>query len=149
MTRRIDHQQLVARKEIVAAPAAAAISTAPRHCTDRSFELPPALHIATAIMFLGFVSVLCLAFATPGLAVPYGVFVAFIAAFFVVPGLWARMKPEDSRTKALSWYDFREKGIDTATGRTGATEATVLVLTLPFLILCWAIAVAAIAAFVS
>jgi hypothetical protein len=101
-----------------------------------------------AVLFLGFVSVLCLAFKTPGLAVPYGVFVAFIAAFFTVPGLWSRMKPDDSRTPALSWDDFRAKGIETATGHTPAGEATTLVLVLPFLILGWALAIAAIAAIV-
>ena len=100
MTRRIEQQQLVATQEIVAPPAA---TVSPRACTDRDFGLPPVLHIATAVLFLGFVTVLCAAFATPGLLVPYGVFVAFIVAFFTVPGLWARMKPE-SRTHALSWY---------------------------------------------
>ncbi|HVM23177.1 MAG TPA: hypothetical protein VM308_07770 [Sphingomicrobium sp.] len=141
MTARLDSLELLQREEIVAPPL-------PRACTDRSFELPPVLHVTTGILFLGFVTVLCAAFATAELLVPYGVFVALIVAFFTVPGLWARMKPEESRTRALSWYEFREKGIDTATGRTGAGEATVLVLTLPVLILCWAIAVATIAAVV-
>jgi hypothetical protein len=99
-------------------------------------------------MFIGFVSVLSFAFRNPNLAVPWGVFVAFIAAFFIVPGLWTRMKPEESRTRALSWTRFAEQGIETATGRTSAVEATVLVLLLPFLILCWAIAVATIVALV-
>jgi hypothetical protein len=43
---------------------------------------------------------------------------------------------------------FRYKGIRTATGRSGATEATVLVLLLPFLILCFGIAIVSIAALV-
>ena len=144
MSRRIDRKQIVADARIVPAPAIAE----PRACTDRSFELPPILHLATAALFLGFVSVLCLAFAAPGLAIPYGVFVAFIVAFFTVPGLWARMKPEDSRTRALGWNEFMANGVATATGRSGWGEATVLVLLLPFLILCWAIAVAVIAALV-
>ena len=75
------------------------------------------------------------------MAVPFGVFVAFIAAFFTVPGLWARMKPEESRTPALDWSRFMAEGVGTATGRSCGREATVLALLLPFLILCWAIAI--------
>lgn len=140
MVARIRKADVLVHADIVAAPQ--------RACTDRSFELPPALHIATALLFIGFVSVLSFAFRNPEMAVPWGVFVAFIVAFFVVPGLWTRMKPEESRTKALSWTRFAEQGIDTATGRTGALEATTLVLLLPFLIFCWAIAIAVIAALV-
>ena len=141
MVARITKTELAAQADIVAAPEQ-------RACTDRSFELPPSIHIATALLFIGFVSVLSFAFRNPNMAVPWGVFVAFIAAFFIVPGLWTRMKPEASRTKALSWTRFAEQGIETATGRTSAVEATILVLLLPFLILCWAIAVATIAALV-
>jgi hypothetical protein len=144
MSRRIDHKQLVARQEVVSAPPL----PSPRYCDDRTFELPPALHIATAGLFLGFVTVLCTAFATPGLLIPYAVFVAFIGAFFAVPGLWTRMKPEENRSKALSWDEFLEDGIDTMTGHTPAREAATLVLILPFLVLCWAVAVASIAAVV-
>ena len=141
MVARITKTQVLAQADIVAAPN-------PRACTDSSFELPPALHIATALLFVGFISVLSFAFRNPEMAVPWGVFVAFIAAFFVVPGLWTRMRPEESRTKPLTWTRFAEQGIDTATGRASAVQATVLVLLLPFLILCWAIAVATIAALV-
>lgn len=144
MTRQMPLDRILADARIVSAPA----QEAARACTDRSFELPPALHIATAALFLGFVGVLCLAFSTPGLAVPFGVFVAFIVAFFTVPALWARMAPDDSRTPALSWDAFLARGIDTATGRTPAGEAATLVLVLPVLIFCWAIAIAIIAAVV-
>ena len=141
MTTLLHSQVLLARDEIVAAPAL-------RACKDRTFELPPVLHFATAALFLGFVGVLSFAFRNPELAVPFGVFVAFIVAFFTVPGLWARMNPADSRTRALGWSEFMERGVATATGRCGGREATTLVLLLPFLILCWAIAIAAIAALV-
>jgi hypothetical protein len=43
---------------------------------------------------------------------------------------------------------FRHKGIRTETGRTAAQEATTLVLLLPFLILCFGVAIATIAALV-
>ena len=136
MSRRLTHAELAVRQEIVAPPA-------PRACTDRGFELPTSLYVAMAAMFLGFVGVLSFAFRNPEMAVPFGVFVAFIVAFFVVPGLWA-----DSRTPALDWSRFLAEGVDTATGHSSGLEAAVLALLLPFLILCWAIAVAVIAALV-
>lgn len=139
MTRRIDHQSLTRSREIVAQPMQ-------RANEDRTFELPPALHIASALLFVGFVSVLSFAFRNPGIAVPYAIFIVSIAAIFVVPGLWAAMAPDRNNSRALDWSEFRERGIATETGRTSATEATVLVLLLPLLIMLWAVAVAIITA---
>ena len=68
---------------------------------------------------------------------------AFIGAFFAVPALFPAMAPQSP--KALSWFQFGDQGIATATGHASAREATILVLILPFLILCFAIAVATIA----
>jgi hypothetical protein len=141
MTARYNSQLLVASDEIVTPPFA-------RACDDRCFGLPTGIYVAMGLLFLGFVSVLSFAFMGPTLVIPYAVFVAFIAAFFVVPGLWAAMEPIESRTKALDWHTFREKGIATATGQTGAGEATTLALLLPFLILMWSVAVVTIAALV-
>jgi len=61
---------LVSRDEIVAAPLQ-------RCCEDRTFELPPGLHVATALLFVGFVSVLSFAFRAPAMAVPFGIFIIF------------------------------------------------------------------------
>lgn len=130
---------LVARDEIVAPPSL-------RSCEDRTFELPPALHVATALLFLGFVSVLSFAFRAPAMAVPFGIFVIFIAAFFTVPAMWVRMKPEENHSRALRWSELGNAGIGTPDGRTSGREAAILVLLLPFMILCWAIAIAVIAA---
>jgi len=141
MSRHLTHAELLATHQIVAPPV-------PRACTDRGFELPTGLYVAMAAMFLGFVGVLSFTFRNPEMAAPFGVFVAFIVAFFVVPGLWARMKPEDSRTPARDWSRFMAEGVETATGHSSGGEATVLALLLPFLIFCWAIAVAVIAALV-
>lgn len=131
---------LVARDEIVAPPS-------PRCCEDRTFELPPALHIATALLFLGFVSVLSFAFRAPAMAVPFGIFVIFIACFFTVPAMWVRMKPEENNSRSMRWSELGNNGVQTACGQAGGWEATILVLLLPMVILCWAIAVAVIAAF--
>ena len=140
MTRRLSHAELAVRREIVAPPHA-------RACTDRSFELPIGLYVAMAAMFFGFVGVLSFAFRNPGMAVPFGICVAFIAAFFTVPTLMVRTKP-DTRTPALDWSRFMGEGVATATGHASGGEAAVLVLLLPVLIFGWGIAVAVIAALV-
>jgi hypothetical protein len=140
VTSRQVQEVLIASDEIVSAPL-------PRSCDDHSFELPTGIFAAMAVMFTGFIVVLSLAF-SDRMAVSYGVIFAFIAAFFLVPSLWPRIKPQDQRTAALSWDEFVDRGIETATGRTSAASATILVLSLPFLILCFAIAIATIAALV-
>ena len=138
MSGRQTQQQLLVRDEIVAAPAV-------RACQDQSFELPPGIYVAMAAMLAGFVAVLGLAFRGGHMAVVYGVIFAFIAAFFAVPAMFPAMAADGTGSKALSWFEFRHRGIATATGRASAREATILVLLLPFLILCFGIAVAAIA----
>jgi hypothetical protein len=138
MAERLNRNSLLHREEIVAPPIQ-------RACDDRTFELPVALHIATALMFLGFVSVLSLAFRAPEMAVPFGIFALFIVAFFTVPALWVRMRPEENGSRALDWREFMRRGVVTQAGTAGGREAAVLVLLLPFLIFCWALAVAAIA----
>jgi hypothetical protein len=140
MTTRLSTEVLLARDEIVAAPAQ-------RACDDQSFELPGGIYVAMVLMFAGFVAVLSLAF-SGHMAVSFGVIFAFLAAFFAIPSLFPRMKAQESRTRALSWSRFMQKGIRTATGRTSAKDATILVLLLPFLILSFSVAVATIAALV-
>ena len=137
--RHIEQARLLASDEVVESPAQ-------RACEDQSFELPTGIYIAMAAMFVGFITVLSLAF-NDHMLVSFGVIFAFLAAFFFIPTLFPRMA-RDSRTKALKWHEFASRGIDTATGRTSAISATVLVLTLPFLILCFAIAVASVAVLV-
>jgi hypothetical protein len=133
MTTRQKPEVLIARDEIVAAPAQ-------RACDDQSFELPGGLYAAMISMFAGFVAVLALAFRGGHMGVAYGVIFAFLAAYFAIPAIF-------QQRQGLSWAMFRYKGIQTATGRTSATEATVLVLLLPFLIFCFGLAIVAIAAF--
>jgi hypothetical protein len=139
MVRRLDKSQLLASNELVAPPSA--------DWQDYTFELPPALHLATAALFLGFVGVLSLAFANPGMAVPFGVFVAFIAAFFAVPAIIVRNAPQGS-ARARQWAEFMERGIAVEHGRCSGREALVLVLLLPVFIFGWALAIATIAALV-
>lgn len=138
MSRGHTHEQLLARNEIVAPPAQ-------RACEDQSFELPGGIYVAMVVMFTGFIGVLGIAFRGGHMAVVYGFILAFLAAFFAVPTIFPSMASETRRTKPLSWFDFQSRGIATATGKASAREATILVLLLPFLILCFGIAVATIA----
>ena len=137
MVGRQTREALLAQGEVVAPPNE-------RACTDQSFELPGRIYVAMAVMFAGFVTVLSLALRGGHMAVSYGVIFAFIAAFFAVPSAFPRVAGNGRKT-ALSWFDFRDRGIVTATGHTTAREATILVLLLPCLILCFGIAVAIIA----
>ena len=139
MSARHNSAILFSRDEIVAPPLQ-------RSCEDRTFELPPGLHVATALLVAGFVSVLGIAFRAPAMAVPYGIFIIFIAGFFTLPAMWVRMKPEENHSRALRWSELGARGIGTPDGRTNGREAAILVLLLPTVIFCWAIAVAIIAA---
>ena len=140
MTARFNSKILVAREEIVPSPAS-------RACEDHNWELPNGVYLAMALFFSGAIAVLATAFSS-GMAVSYGIIFAFLVAFFAIPALFVKTSRGHGDTKPLDWDFFREKGIATATGRASAGEATTLVLLLPFLILCWAVAVAVIAALV-
>jgi len=131
-------ETLSAHHEIVPPPS-------PRACDDQSFELPGHIYVAMAIMFTGFVAVLGLSFHAGRMMVAYGVIFAFIAMFFAIPAVFPKMA---ASKKALSWTAFQYKGIQTATGRSSARDATILVLLLPFLVLCFGIAVRVIASVV-
>jgi cobalamin synthase len=138
MTERLESVGLLHRDEIVAPPELAA-----RACEDHNFELPTGIYAAMAFCFAAAIAVLASAFKT-NMSVSYGAVAAFLVAFFAVPVLLVKTSAENG-SKALSWRRFRQRGIATATGHTGAGEATLLVLMLPFFILCFAIAVTVIA----
>lgn len=141
MTGRQTREQLLVQGEVVNAPNE-------RACRDQSFELPTGIYIAMATMFAGFVATLGFAFRGGYMGLVVGVIFAFMVIFFGVPATFVRVTNGVKRNLALSWVDFSDHGIMTATGRSSAREATVLVLLLPFLILCFAIAIASIAALV-
>lgn len=135
-------RQLVARKAIIHQDPELRASS-----VDRNFELPLALYAGTATLYFAFVGVMALGFGNPGLIVPMGLIITFIAMFFAVPAMWMRMKPDNSQ-KLTSWARFQQRGIVTAFGHTGAGAAATQVLILPGLILVWGFAVVTIAALV-
>lgn len=151
MTARIEHVDLLLREEIVKAPVlpAAAPAEPGNGCEDRTFELPTALFAGMFGLLFAYLAVMTIGFAAPGLVLPMAVNFIFVAAFAVVPMKWATMKPgKPTSQRALPWYRFQSQGIETATGRTGAGEATTLVLLLPACILFWGIATVTMAALV-
>lgn len=117
----------------------------PPTTVDRGFELPTGLYVATVAAYLGFLAVMASAFMNPGLVLPMVIFALFIVAAFGTPMLWVRMNPANSQ-QALTWGQFRNRGIQTATGHLDGGAAAVQVLILPVLILGWGVAVAVIAA---
>ena len=139
MTARYQSDTLIGTAELVPSPT-------DRACEDHSFELPTAIYGAMAALLFGFMGVMAVGFSHPEMVVPMGVNFAFLTAFFAVPAVVVNASIDGKR--ALSWSNFMRNGIDTATGRCSGGEATVLVLLLPFLIFCWAIAIVSIAALV-
>ena len=142
MSRQISQKVLAARNELAAPPAPTA-----RACEDHSFELPPAIYGAMAALFLGFVGVLCFALRNAELVVPFGVFAAFIIAFFTVPAVFESASP-DGEPKAMRFGQLLNRGIVTEHGRCSGREAAILVLMLPAFIFLWGVAIALIVALV-
>lgn len=137
--------EFTTRQDLALIAAIVPETPAPRQVIDRSFELPTGLYVTTVGLYLGFLAVMAGAFMNPGLVLPMVIFALFVVAGFGTPMLWARMAPEN-RQRALTWGQFRNRGIQTATGPLDAGAATVQVLILPALIFLWGVSVAVIAA---
>ncbi|WP_309602273.1 hypothetical protein [Sphingomonas sp.] len=142
MTARLDKQMLARTANLVAAPVAPAT---PRACTDRGFELPTALYVATIGSYLAFLAIMAVGFQSRDMLLPMVIFTVYIAMLFGVPTLWARMQPETA-TPPLTLRAFWDHGIHTYTGHNRAGAAATQVLLLPVMVLLWGIAVVVIAA---
>ena len=138
MSVRHDVNLLLARQELVCPPEQ-------RACTDRTFGLPSGLHATFYGLFLAYLGVMGLGFAHPEMILPMAIFVIFTVGFYVVPMMWAVMKP-DQGSKALSMAELLHRGIATHTGHSSGGAAVAQVLILPVLIFLWGVAVVTIAA---
>jgi hypothetical protein len=136
---RIPPGTIEARARIVAAP-----ENAPRRAA-RAFDLHPGVHGLVIGAYASFGTILCTAFMAPEMAIPAAIVAISIVALFLVPGLWARVVPDDGRPRQ-SWAEFMSEGVDTNTGRLTAGEAMAQILTLPALVLLLAIVMAVIQA---
>lgn len=124
----------------------ATVSSAPVQTkVDRNFGLPTGLFIATAGLYLVFLSTLTAMFGNAELIIPMAVMMGFVVIAFGLAGKWWTMKP-DNDTAPLSWGQFSNRGIQTLSGPLNATEASVQVLLLPVLIVFWGLCIAVIAA---
>ncbi len=144
MSQRIIAAEISEKARIVEAPVAAEHQPT---IVDRTFELPSALYMASAGLFLAFLGVMFIGFSTPGLIIPMAIFTIFIVGFYGLPSVWATMKPDNAQ-KPMTMGVFARDGIMTNTGHLSAREASVQMLILPVLILLWAFAVVTIAAIV-
>lgn len=104
------------------------------------FDLHPILHVAVFGSFFVYLGIMWSAFADPALGIPFAIFGIFLAAFFVVPALWARIAAPVGQV--ASWDDFQRHGIITGSGWLSASDATAQVLTMPAMLILWGIAVA-------
>ena len=140
MSLRQEQHVLAARDEVVAAPTR-------QEWLDYGFELPTGVYAAMATLFFGFLAVMAIGFASPGLVIPMAICFAFLTAFFAVPAIFVRSAPATAKPSML-WSELMRHGIDTQSGRASGHETVVLVLLLPTLIFAWAIAVVTIAAII-
>lgn len=148
MSKRIAITELNGKANVVAGPAAAIIPDE-RGSTqvERTYELPSALYVVSASMFLAFLATMWFGFSSPGLIIPMAIFTIFIVGFYGLPAVWTSMKP-DHRAKPMTMGVFARDGIMTNTGRLNAREATIQMLILPVLVVFWGFAVVTIAALV-
>ena len=117
-----------------------------RQHAERTFGLHPLLFAGTIACYLLFLGILGAAFMVPALAIPFVIFVAYIAMAFGVPAMWARIAPRELG-RPQSWFEFRDEGMIIETGHIDSGSAIAQVLVLPGLLVCWAAAIAIIAAF--
>jgi hypothetical protein len=68
------------------------------------------------------------------LVIPLGINIVGVSALFLVPGLWARVLPDNGGPRP-SWSEFMAAGVETNTGRLATREALAQIFILPVLLL--------------
>ena len=119
-----------------------------RQDVDRTFEMPSVLYGATVALYLGFIAVLGIGLATPGLALPMAIFAIFIVGLFGAPALWLGLGREPE-ARAKSFGQLMRNGIATNTGLLKGRDAAIQMMILPVLIVVWAFTVLVIAGIVA
>lgn len=85
-------------------------------------------------------------FHNPELILPLAVITGSIIFGFGINRTWTSMKPDNDSAPA-SWGQFSNSGVQTLSGHLTASEASILVLLLPVLVV-WGLAIAIITAVV-
>jgi hypothetical protein len=105
-----------------------------RNRQDRAFDLHPAVHLMLAGIYMSFVALLSVAFMGQDLAIPFAINIIGVTLLFLVPGLWARVFP-DNGGRRQSWSEFLSEGVETYTGHLASREALAQIFILPVLLL--------------
>ena len=114
---------------------------------DQTFEIPTGVYAASLGLFVTFLATMVVGFGNPELGIPMAIFGVFFAGFYGIPTLFVKQAPEQSNT-AMSWGQFKARGVKTATGHLPANEALAQMLVLPVLVVLWGFACITIAALV-
>ena len=112
--------------------------------SHHQFDLPPVLHAAVFGGFGVYLAIMWLAFSDRELIIPFAIFFVFLAGFYIVPALWAKVA-DDGRPKP-DWLDFSLLGIDCETGHVSAPSAMVQILIMPAMLIVWGLIIAIIQA---
>lgn len=144
MTRPLSKLALAQSNQLVAAPQLR--PNIPQDLQQRNFGLPVVLHTAIFGLFMAFLAITAIGFASREMILPMAVCAIFTAAFYIVPMAWARMKPETNTSRAMTMGELERGGIMTYTGWCSGRDAAVQMLILPTLVMFWGIAVVTIAA---
>lgn len=105
-----------------------------RNRQDRAFDLHPAVHLMLAGIYMSFVALLSMAFMGQDLVIPFAINIIGVTSLFLVPGLWARVFP-DNGGRRQSWSEFMAEGVETYTGYLPTKEALAQIFILPVLLL--------------
>ncbi|WP_187335714.1 hypothetical protein [Novosphingopyxis iocasae] len=105
---------------------------------ERAWELPPALHWAFAGSFGVYLLIMGSAAADPKLMVPFAVFFVTIGMFFAVPAVIGRTMPRQEG-RFQSWAQFKREKLATYSGDLSGKAVIVQMMTLPVVILGWAL----------
>jgi len=111
---------------------------------DRTFTLPTGLYLGTVGLYLAFLGLMTSLFGNSELILPMTVIVGSVIFGFGLASKWSTMKPGKD-TRALTWGQFSNRGIQTLSGPLTSFEASVQVLLLPVLIMFWGVCIAVIA----
>lgn len=142
------HREISNKKAIVhREPPVAGDTATPRAFFDHTFELPSGIYAVSLGCFVTFLATMVVGFGNPELGILMAIFGVFFAGFYGIPALFVRESPAGTN-KALTWGQFRSRGIMTLTGRLPASEALAQVLVLPVLIVLWGLGCVLIAALV-
>ena len=118
-----------------------------RNLAERSFGLHPALFAATIGAYVAFLAIMATVFVSPELVIPFAICFVYVGMAFGTPAMWAKISPR-SEGRYQTWAEFRDEGLEIATGKISSGGAIAQVLVLPVLIVGWAVAMGIILAFV-